>query len=108
MKVVGPVKNPAARVAIQTSKTGRVLLRHGALFAKIATGATLVGGAMSYAEIVDRTLLTTPAENSKLVGQERKSWNPITRFTSWLGLKIGDALFAKEDKYYRTRPGKRP
>ncbi len=74
---------------------------------RISTAAFLVSGAISWAEIIDRTVFTSAAENSRMVGQERKSRNVVTRFSSNLGKWIGDWLYSEEDKHFRTPPEKR-
>lgn len=67
---------------------------------------TLISGGISWAEVVDRGLLTSPAENSKMVGEESHSQELSTKVISHAGRFYGDFLFYLED-YASRNPDKR-
>ncbi|RME86096.1 MAG: RHS repeat protein [Caldilineae bacterium] len=69
---------------------------------KIARGATLVGGALSWYEIIHFSFFATPSERSRMAAEYRRSWDPFTLVSAWLGQKIGDWWYAEEEKRLRT------
>jgi RHS repeat-associated protein len=85
--------------------TGKVI-KVTEVVSKVGKAAFWVSAAISWYQ-VGHHFTKTPAEISHEVAQNRKSWDPITRATTWLGDILAEWLYAEADRYYAMTPEER-